>query len=227
MTKALQIGQLAVLLAGAAFFCVAAYELRSLAVHADRTLLQVDVTLDTINRPCSPSKPCGTLADVNRTLQTARLTMGTVEVAGEHYDRQLYKLDSQEAELAANLNGAVTDARTLLLSGVATAQAATATIQTANTTIQSFQPVSGQIQATLTEANTLLGDPAIPHVLSNLDTMTTHADGVLFTTDLVWKKATRNYLYPSKNPWARGWQDVKPFVIPFAQISGAVAIAAH
>jgi hypothetical protein len=56
-----------------------------------------------VNHPCVPG-PCGTLADVAKTLNTARLTMGQVEVAANHEDRNLGTLDAQEAQLFSDTN---------------------------------------------------------------------------------------------------------------------------
>lgn len=43
--------------------------------------------------------PCGTFSDVSQTLHTVRGTFGTVERAGNHFDRSLTTLDAQENTL--------------------------------------------------------------------------------------------------------------------------------
>jgi hypothetical protein len=65
-------------------------------------------TLALVNRPCEPA-PCGTLADINRTLATARGTMGQVEIAANHEDKNLGTLDAQEATLFADTHKAAQD----------------------------------------------------------------------------------------------------------------------
>lgn len=49
-------------------------------------------------------KPCGTLADIARTLHTIRGTFGVVESAGKHYNDNLTKYDKQESDLIDNTN---------------------------------------------------------------------------------------------------------------------------
>jgi ABC-type transporter Mla subunit MlaD len=95
-------------------------------------------TLDALNRPCGtvPSavvsaghaepmfnaplppakKPCGTLADVNRTLATVRGTFGQIEVAANHENRNLTTLDEQERQLYADMHESVTSFNALLTS---------------------------------------------------------------------------------------------------------------
>src|ERR1700733_6239835 len=66
-------------------------------------------SIDLLNAPCIPA-PCGTLADVNRTLATVRGTFGVVEAAALHEDRNLGTLDTQEATLFDDLHGTATRA---------------------------------------------------------------------------------------------------------------------
>jgi ABC-type transporter Mla subunit MlaD len=62
-------------------------------------------SLDQVNRLCNVKDsggkdlPCGTLADVNRTLATVRGTFGEIEQAADHENRNLSTLDAQELEL--------------------------------------------------------------------------------------------------------------------------------
>ena len=84
------------------------------AKHADSTLTKFDAVLDHINAPCRPvkgtvysvddDKPCGTLADVARTLHTIRGFAGTLEKAGRHVDQSLNTYDTQEAQLYTDTN---------------------------------------------------------------------------------------------------------------------------
>lgn len=88
-------------------------------------------TLDGVNRPCNvwvevPSaaadegvqvtKPCGTLADVNRTLATVRGTVGQIEVAARHENSNLTNLDAQEKQLYTDVHTTTTNLNALVAS---------------------------------------------------------------------------------------------------------------
>jgi hypothetical protein len=64
-------------------------------------------TVDRINAPCAPG-PCGTIADVGKTLNTVRGTFGQIEIAANHEDRNLTTLDAQENQLYADFHGTAT-----------------------------------------------------------------------------------------------------------------------
>jgi hypothetical protein len=70
-------------------------------------------TIDLVNAPCVPA-PCGTLADVNRTMATVRGTFGQIEFAALHEDRNLGTLDTQEAALFADFHETAIRANTTL-----------------------------------------------------------------------------------------------------------------
>lgn len=59
------------------------------------TLVKANSSIDSINRSCVPG-PCGTLADINKTLNTVRGTFGQIEIAANHEDKNLSRLDQQE-----------------------------------------------------------------------------------------------------------------------------------
>jgi hypothetical protein len=73
-------------------------------------------TSDTLNRPCLPA-PCGTLPDVNRTLATIRGTVGHIETAADHEDRNLTKWDSQGDALYSKTSLLFDKTNALLTSG--------------------------------------------------------------------------------------------------------------
>lgn len=78
---------------------------KSVGKQATASLRGVNQTLDGINRLCGvPGKPCGTLADVNRTLASVRGTVGQIEVAARHENRNLDTLDEQEKQVVADLH---------------------------------------------------------------------------------------------------------------------------
>jgi hypothetical protein len=76
-------------------------------------------SIDRVNAPC-PAKdadklhPCGTLADVAKTLNTFRLTTGQIEIAANHEDKNLSHLDQQEDQLFEDFHGTATRANTSL-----------------------------------------------------------------------------------------------------------------
>lgn len=86
----------------------------------NKTILTANETLRLVNRPCGTVDgvfaPCGTLADFNRTLATARGTMGQIEIAANHEDKNLETLDAQEAMLVADTHKTLTDADALISS---------------------------------------------------------------------------------------------------------------
>lgn len=61
-------------------------------------------SIDRVNAPCVPG-PCGTFADVGKTLNTVRGTFGKIEIAANHEDRNLGTLDAQEAQLYLDFHG--------------------------------------------------------------------------------------------------------------------------
>lgn len=70
---------------------------------------KINYILDRVAAPCVPikglilsitdNKNCGTLANVDRTLQTLRGTIGTIEVAGLNFDKHQGQLYSQEKQI--------------------------------------------------------------------------------------------------------------------------------
>ncbi|HEY5054673.1 MAG TPA: hypothetical protein VII58_00845 [Acidobacteriaceae bacterium] len=72
----------------------------------------IDLTSHRLNDLCPGAKtadaalhPCGTLADLNRTLATFRGVGGEVEKAAIHENKNLTTLDTQEAALFADFHG--------------------------------------------------------------------------------------------------------------------------
>jgi hypothetical protein len=74
---------------------------------------QLGRTIDLVNAPCVPG-PCGTIADVGKTLNTVRGTFGQIEIAANHENRNLGTLDLQEATLFSDFHGTATRANTSL-----------------------------------------------------------------------------------------------------------------
>jgi hypothetical protein len=60
-------------------------------------------------------------------------------------------------------------------------------------------------------------------VLDNAAADEATAGSMLKTADAVEKKATASYLHPSRNPFVRTWRAASPFILPAAEIAGALA----
>ncbi len=72
-------------------------------------------TVALVNAPCAPG-PCGTVADVGKTLNTARLTMGQIEIATNSFDKNQDKFYQQEDQLYADSDGAAKSLNSILTS---------------------------------------------------------------------------------------------------------------
>ncbi len=141
--------------------------------------------LATMNRPCENGKPCGTLADVARTLNTIRGTFGQIEVAARHENRQLSILDAQERQLFEDLHGTSVQARETLSSLSSTAQALTGTASEAQHTIERAQPLLESLNGTAkasTDAidalNARISDTHVDALMRNLDQTSDHVSGI-------------------------------------------------
>lgn len=79
----------------------------------DADTVKLGNSIDLVNAPCVPG-PCGTVADVGKTLNTVRGTFGQIEIAANHENRNLSTLDTQEATLFEDFHGTATRANTSL-----------------------------------------------------------------------------------------------------------------
>ncbi len=94
--------------------------LQSVSSSVDQVTAGVNKVVAKLLDTCHPEKghiytvdedkPCGTLADLARTLHTIRGTFGVIETAGKHYDQNLTKYDAQEADLIKNTNDLLSNA---------------------------------------------------------------------------------------------------------------------
>lgn len=210
MGRALQIAHLGLLLAAAALCACGARLLWTLRIEtegaygivqtqakaAGADLAELHTTLLAINRGCGGGHPCGTLADIAKTLNTARLTLGQVELAAHHENARIGVLDAQEAQIAA-------DAHSLL-------GKAGDDLDTLRTTIQGVQPVESMAQAELAELQratagltALTTDPDLLGAAKNLNAASANANAALqhvsgTTADV--QQAVHSYLHPT---WAQ------------------------
>lgn len=72
-------------------------------------------TVALVNAPCIPG-PCGTVADVAKTLNTSRLTLGQVEIAVNSFDKNQTRFYQQEDRLYADADQSFNHFNTLLTS---------------------------------------------------------------------------------------------------------------
>jgi hypothetical protein len=214
--NALKAAALIALIAVAAGVCVVLLQVSSAVKHADaalngkngvlaglsHTLAGVDEsttkaggTLDSINRLCpgvaDPAKPCGVLADLNRTMATIRGATGEVEKAAIHENAQLTTIDSQEAGLVAELH-------TTMQAGARTADAATGTLKATTLTIQkgtdAITAEQPSLDALIKAATTTVANPDVPILIH-------HAAGISASGDEIAKDAAdklHRYTHPNK-----------------------------
>ena len=83
-------------------------QLSGVAVGLQKTIAQV-------NAPCVPG-PCGTLADVGKTLNTGRSAIGQVEIAANSFDKNQSHFYAQEDQLYRDSDGAVKNLNNLITS---------------------------------------------------------------------------------------------------------------
>jgi hypothetical protein len=156
---------------------------------------QASATLQTINRPCGAGHACGTLADIGKTLNTARLTLGQIEIAANHEDMRIGVLDAQEAQIASDTHAALAKVSTDL--------------DSVKSTVDGLQPSEQALTAELGEAEkataavtALASDPNLREMAANLNAASENANMTLAhasatTADV--QQAVHAYLHPS---WA-------------------------
>ncbi len=164
----------------------------SIAANTNDVLRSAAATMDAINRPCGNGQPCGTLADVAKTLHTIRGAAGQIEVAANHEDKRIGVLDAQEATIYHNTNTSLEQLRVDLA--------------TANTTIAGLQPVfvglskdAAAVQVTTESAHALLANKDLQATLTN----TSHASAALAGIADDTRDAVHGYFHPKwpKKVW--------------------------
>jgi hypothetical protein len=149
-------------------------------------------TLEAINRPCGVmGKPCGVLADVNQSLHTVRGTFGYIEIAAQHEDRNLDKLDKQEDQLFADTHASLTQFTSMMGSGK----------DTLDSGRQAIDNING-----------FLADKTLRETAENVQSMTKSGASIMDTGDKLFTKLTDKTLHPSKNPAVRTWRATQPYL---------------
>lgn len=157
-----------------------AHSKRMLALEAQaaQTLGTLNATLEHVNRNCGAMKPCGTLADVAKTLEAYRRTGALVNVAMRHEDRQLTTVDTRLGRLFDSGDVAIAKLNLLL--------------DTANQSVAGLQPVEKQATELIAEAQPAAGK--LPSIAKHVDGMTSSGDKML--ADAQWKE--HQLLHPTK-----------------------------
>lgn len=163
-------------LSGCALYAVRDWHQTNLVLRAG-----VVQTLGNINRPCG-KQPCGTLATLNKTV----VKIGDAVVTTQLQERQIGQhtskdMDTVTADIQASLKPlpaaiqSFSEAATAL---TGTAHSASGVLQTAQTTIQSFQPVAADADATVRHFDDLIQSPAITQTLQNVSATTAHINAI-------------------------------------------------
>jgi ABC-type transporter Mla subunit MlaD len=140
--------------------------LGAIAVSISHTSERANAVLEDIGRQCGTRdkrgnlQPCGVLADFDKLTATTRGTVGRIEIAADHEDRQLTTLDAQERQLFTDLD---------------------TTVRTSNQTVASVNSLvaSPDVRKLLENANQFTAAAA--------DT-TKHADGIAAAAETVAKR---------------------------------------
>lgn len=203
--------------------------------------MQAGTLLTDLQRPCKgPKGPdaCGTLAQINKSV----IEIGDISKTAQIQVNQTATLVAQYGKvlngIAGDVHGEMEEAKKTTVALTGTVQQATTTLATVNGMVASTQP---RVDALLTDTDTtvkssnaavmrftaMLTDPKIALITDHVEQMTGTTTHMLATADAVETKATKGYLHPPTNPAARAWMYLQPFLIPMAQVGGAVAIAVH
>lgn len=173
----------------------------------------IHATNDNVNRPCGGGKPCGTLAALDKTVTKAGDSVVTTQLAERATIPHVLAAMDQFKDSAARLSG--------------TADAATAALETAQTTISDLQPVLGALardadsaNKTVTDFDALVSSPDLSHALSHVDGMAASGDGILADAKKVADKETADWI--KTRPW---WQ--APIAKGGQLIDITAAIARH
>lgn len=210
MTRALQLAHLALILVAAAFLGLAAWQGFVIAKHLQSTLTSVDTTLANVNRPCKGKAgpdACGVLAQINK----AVIDIGDITVTTQIQVKQTATLVAQYGKMlngiALDIHGEMAEAQKATTALAGTAQAATGTIQTADSFISGEQArvdaILGQSATLLATGNTTVGhldtlisDPNVALTLKNVQGMTFTGNHMLLTGDQVETKLAECTLHP-------------------------------
>ena len=203
----------------------------------------INEALATVNQGCAPG-PCGTLAAFTKVVTKAGDATVTTQIQEQAIGKQVSATMTALQTIPAHVNGtmdgltgtaqtastslqAITDGLTPVLAST------DATVRQAGTAVAGLQPVETAAAKSAADFDTLILNPNIPRIIDNGQTISSAfvttigtTNHMLFTFDAVETKAMHGYLYPPHGA-AAIWPTVRPFLVPAAQVGGAVAISLH
>jgi hypothetical protein len=142
-------------------------------------------TNDNLNRSCGGGRPCGTLATLNKTITKAGDSVVTTQLAERATVPHVLAFADSLRDAGDALSG--------------TAEAATATLGTAQTTIQGLQPLTASLRRSIDDFDALVAAPDLLSALHHVDGMASSGDAILADGRKVADKATADFLKPV--PW--------------------------
>ena len=169
----------------AVFFCflsyfawVAAREVKVLGQQASVVLTQagtsaqsLNATLALVNQPCGGGKPCGVVANLNKTITKVGDAIVTTQLQEHQTAPHVIAAMDTFNTAAQKLGGTAT-----ALTG--TANEATATLGEGQRVIASASPLLAQSTETITDLDALLKDSAIHQTLSHVESISSSADTI-------------------------------------------------
>lgn len=149
-----------------------------------------NVTLGIINRPCGGGRPCGTLANADKTVQH----ISDITVAAQ---RQVLNSGLLIAATTRNLDATTEHFDGTLDSFAGLALAGQTTLGAANQTIEAMQPVLGSANLTVQHFDELVTSTDVKQLVADVDVGVKKGDEILATTSQVEKKLTQCTLHPT------------------------------
>lgn len=157
------------------------------------TLGKLDTTVDAINRPCGAGKPCGTLAEANKTMVKFQDVTVTLQ-------RQVSQSATLVNASASAVNGAATDVHNLATAAQGTLNAGTGTLTAIQGDADALKPTLTSIPTTVVKVGTvadgvndLVRSPDLASTMKHVEGMTASGDKML--ADAQWK--THEILHPT------------------------------
>lgn len=124
-------------------------DVRGVATQLNGVAAGLQKTEALINAPCVPG-PCGTVADIGKTLNTGRLAIGQVEIAANSFDKNQTHFYKQEDQLYKDADQSFNNFNTLLSSSDLTGS------------IHNFNTISHNLSKTTTDFQTKFHDFLYP-----------------------------------------------------------------
>lgn len=142
---------------------------------------------DNLNRGCGGGKPCGTFAAVNKAVTKIGDSVVTTQLAERTTVPHVLAAMDTLKDAGVKLGG--------------TAEAATATLGTAQTAIAKAGPLLDASTLAVAHFDALVNSPDLSHALSHVEGMTASGDAILGDARKVADKETADWLKPV--PWWR------------------------